>query len=100
MEGLKSTLGIEVEEDKDIEGKEGNDGTQRALGALEFLTQDAERSGTTLVDARNGFNELSRLEMLWTVRHRWLEGRGSHSIAIGIGRNFSFALRGSRQLQS
>ena len=45
-------------------------GTQRALGALEFLTQDAEPSGTTLIDTRNGFNELSRLAMLWTVQHR------------------------------
>ena len=27
-----------------------------------------------LVDARNGFNELSRLAMLWTVRHRWPAG--------------------------
>ena len=45
-----------------------------ALVSLEFLTQDAEPSGTTLVDARNGFNELRRLEMLWTVRHRWPAG--------------------------
>ena len=27
-----------------------------------------------LVDARNGFNELSRLAMLWTVQHRWPTG--------------------------
>jgi hypothetical protein len=27
-----------------------------------------------LVEARNGFNELSRLSMLWTVRHRWAAG--------------------------
>ena len=44
------------------------------MGALEFLTQDAELSGTTIGDARNGFNELSRLEMLCTVRHHWPEG--------------------------
>ena len=53
-------------------GSEGNEEggvTQRELGALEFLTQKAEPSGTTLVDNRNGFNELSRLAMLWTVRH-------------------------------
>eukprot|EP00957_Ditylum_brightwellii_P059953 4551817-Ditylum_brightwellii.AAC.1 len=30
--------------------------------------------GTTLVDARNGFNELSQYAMLWTVRHRWQAG--------------------------
>ena len=28
--------------------------------------------GVLLVDARNGFNELSRKAMLWTVRHLWL----------------------------
>ena len=27
-----------------------------------------------LVDARNGFNELSCMAMLWTVRHRWAAG--------------------------
>ena len=48
--------------------------TQRALGALEFLNQEAEPSGTTLIDARNRFNELSRLAMLWTVRHHWPTG--------------------------
>eukprot|EP00957_Ditylum_brightwellii_P030888 2340803-Ditylum_brightwellii.AAC.1 len=30
--------------------------------------------GTTLVDARNGFNKLSRMAMLWTVRHWWAQG--------------------------
>ena len=49
-------------------------GAQRALGALEFITQEADMSGTTLVDARNGFNKLSPLAILWTVRHRWPEG--------------------------
>ena len=61
---------MEVEGDWGSEGEEGGGGTQRALEALEFLTQDAEPSGTTLVDACNGFNELSRLAMLWTVRNR------------------------------
>ena len=65
---------MEVEVDRGSEGEGGNGGTQRALEALELLTQEAEPSGTTLVDARNGFNELSRLAMLWTVRHRWPAG--------------------------
>jgi len=26
---------------------------------------------TLLVNARNGFNELSRKAVMWTVRHRW-----------------------------
>ena len=56
------------------EGNEGGDGTIRALGYLEFLTQEVEPSRTTLVGARNGFNELIRLAMLWTVWHRWPVG--------------------------
>ena len=78
-EGLEAALGMatlemEVEEDRGREGEEEGGGTQRALGALEFLTQEADPSGTTLIDTRNGFNELSRLEMLWTVRHLWPVG--------------------------
>ena len=49
-------------------------GTQGALGDLESLTQDAEPRGTTLVDACNGFNELSSLEIMGTVWHHWLAG--------------------------
>ena len=47
-----------------------------ALVTLEFLIQEVESSVITLVDAHNGSNELSRLAMLWTVRHRWLAGQG------------------------
>ena len=65
-------LDMEVEEIVEVE--EGGEGNPRALVALEFLTQYAYPSGTTIVDAHNGFNELSRLAMLWTVRHRWPEG--------------------------
>ena len=71
---MAEAVRMEVEEDVGSEGEEGVGGTGQALGALEFLTQDAEPSGTTLVDTRNGFNELSRLAMLWTVRHRWPAG--------------------------
>ena len=65
---------MEVDEVEVSKGKERGGGTERALGALEFLTQEAEPSGTTLIDARNGFNELSCLAMLWTVQHRWPAG--------------------------
>ena len=73
-DGFEAALGMEVEEDRESEEEEGVERTQHALVALEFLTQDAEPSRTTLVDDRNGFNELSRLEMLWTVRHCWPVG--------------------------
>ena len=68
-EGLAAALDTEVEEERDIEGGEDGGGTQRALEDLEFLTQEAEPSGTTLVDVSNGFNKLSHLAILWTVRH-------------------------------
>ena len=73
-EGTEVALEMVVEGDRGSEGEEGGGGTQRALEALELLTQEAEPSGTTLVDARNGFNELSRLAMLWNVRHCWPAG--------------------------
>ena len=71
MEQLTAGLEMEVEGDRGskVEREEGGDGTQRALVSLEFLTQDAERSGTMLVDACTGFNKLSRLTMLWNVWH-------------------------------
>ena len=47
------------------------DRTLRALEAIEFLTQEAEPIGNTLIDALNWFNELSCLTMMWTVWHRW-----------------------------
>ena len=65
---------LEMEMEETCEGEKGGEDTRRALGAQKYLTQDAESSGTTLVDAHNGFNKLSRLTMLWTVRHHWPAG--------------------------
>ena len=45
------------------------------MEATGLLLQDAETGGTTLVYARNGFNDMSRLSMLWTVHHCWLVGK-------------------------
>ena len=73
-EGFAEALGVEVEEDRGNKGEEEGGGTEWALGDLEFFTQESEPSRTTLVDARNGFNALSCLEMLWTVRHRCAAG--------------------------
>jgi hypothetical protein len=44
--------------------------------ALEELREESEDrpEGLTLVDAGNGFNELSRYAMLWTARHSWPKG--------------------------
>ena len=62
--GLAVALEMEMEVDRASEGEEGGGGALRVLEALEFLTQEAEPIGTTLVDARNGFNNLSRLAQL------------------------------------
>ena len=63
-ERLEAVLGMEIEDEGEVEGEERVEMTQRELGSLEFLTQDAEPSDTTLVDACNDFNEMIRLEML------------------------------------
>ena len=73
-EGLAKALRMEGVEAEGSEGEEEGGGTLRALEALEFLTKEADPSGTTLIDARNGFNKLSRLAMLWTVQHHWPAG--------------------------
>ena len=80
-EGMKESEAADIteaalgmDENEESEGEEVGAGTLLALRSIEFLTQDAEPSGTTPGDARNGFNELSRLERLWTVRHRWPVG--------------------------
>ena len=73
-EKLTASMEMEVEIDRGGEGEDKGEGNQRALGALEFLTQEADPSGTVLVDACNGFNYLSCLAILWTVRHRWPAG--------------------------
>ena len=73
-EGLAAALEMEVEVDWGSEGEEGGGGTIIGLVAREFLTQEIDPNVTTLVDSRNGFNKLSRLAMIWTVRHRWPAG--------------------------
>ena len=45
--------------------------TLRALVSTGLLTRELDPSGTTLVNARNGFNKLSRLVIMWTVQHIW-----------------------------
>ena len=75
-ERLEAALGMEINKDGEgeCEGEKWGEATQRTLGDLYLLTQDAYPSGKTLAYARNGFNKLSRLAMLWTVWHRWPEG--------------------------
>ena len=46
---------------------------QEAQEEAEVNEEDAGEGtkGITLIDASHGFNEISRLTMLWTVRHHW-----------------------------
>ena len=57
-----------------VDGEGESEVTLRALEATEFLTQEAEPRGTTLFDACNGFNKMSRLAMMWKVQYRWTVG--------------------------
>jgi len=51
------------------------DGASAPADAAETEAQEqAPGEAVLLVDARNGFNELGRKAMLWTVRHRWAAG--------------------------
>ena len=47
--------------------------------AIDSIVEDSglsssEATAVLLVDATNGFNELGRKAMLWTIRHRWSNG--------------------------
>ncbi len=59
----------------ELEMEEGEDPpwTAEAEGDQQGECVDGPE-GLTLIDARNGFNELSRFAMLWTARHRWPKG--------------------------
>ena len=56
-------------DDAEVEGGDWGGGLL-ALKSTGILNQDADPGGTTLIDACNGFNELSCLAMIWTVHHR------------------------------
>ncbi len=59
----------------EVEGEEGEDPPwiAEAEGDLQGELKYGPE-GLTLVDARNGFNELSCCLMLWTARHCWPQG--------------------------
>ena len=60
-------------EDDDDNGLSG--GEEEATTYPGMQTYDPENPhGTLCIDARNGFNELNRKAMLWTVRHLWAAG--------------------------
>ena len=70
-----------------------------ALVATGFLTQEANLIDTTIVDSRNGFNELSLLEMLWTVQPFWSAEERFVFNCYKNWRKFSSASQGSCQLR-
>ena len=50
--------------------------TQERWGHQDIKKDKAEEETEvlTLIDSRNGFNEISRLVMMWTVRYHWPSG--------------------------
>ena len=61
---------MEQEQEHDGDGV----GVDVGVDDLKRTVDDANPYRVTCVDARNGFNELSRKAMLWTVRHHWSKG--------------------------
>ena len=49
---------------------------KEAMEEMEANEEEAgeDIKGITLIDSRNGFNEVSRLTMLWMVSHCWPSG--------------------------
>ena len=72
--------GVEANAASGGEGEEAAvaEGDEASNPYVEMLEETATQletgEGLTLVDARNGFNELSRLAMLWNVRNLWPKG--------------------------
>ena len=58
----------------EVEGDVEGEGNLRALGDTGLLNREADCGGIMSVDARNGFNELIHLAILWTVHHHWPAG--------------------------
>jgi hypothetical protein len=53
----------------------GTDGAIHGISTLydELEASDSD-SGFLLIDANNAFNEINRINMLWTIRHEWPAG--------------------------
>jgi hypothetical protein len=69
---------VVVEPLPDGDGEAAGDGMEAETqepGLLPLIPEElAGVPGTLLLDAFNGFQELRRIAMLWTVRHRWAAG--------------------------
>ena len=72
-----------------VERKEdgADEDTLPTTGDTGCMTQEELPGSIKIIDSKNGFNKLSRLEMLWTLRHLWLEGCGLPLIYMSIGDN-------------
>ena len=52
----------------------GIEGAIHGMNQLWSDTETLEHQGFLLVDARNAFNEINRIAMLWNIRHLWPKG--------------------------
>jgi hypothetical protein len=53
----------------------GTDGAIHGVSTLYNELEDSDSdSGFLLIDANNAFNEINRINMLWTIRHEWPAG--------------------------
>ena len=52
----------------------GCEGGIHGMSALWSKLSEGEDTGFLLIDADNGFNAFSRIQMLWVIRHEWPAG--------------------------
>ena len=69
IEGAYHSIRIEADEDPSLDFDH-----QSTPNIILSTNSQTDPTGITLIDAKNGFNEIFRLSMLWTIRHRWPKG--------------------------
>ena len=99
VDGLEAALGMEVEEDKDIEDEEGGEGTQRTWEPLSSSLRMQSRAELHLLMPVMILTSCAAWQCCGLRGTAGRQGQGSSSIDISIGRNFYSAIRGSHQLQ-
>ena len=71
--GLEATMAFQ-DDQLCVGPKAGIDGTVHGVQSLRDKNLSTEEWFLKLVDAKNAFNKINRVRMLWTVRHLWPSG--------------------------
>jgi hypothetical protein len=72
-----------------VEAVEKGESSAEDLSEMWSELPAVQAKGLSMFDARNGFNELKRYQMLWNVRHRWPKGS---RLAFNCYRHFNLVI--------